>query len=88
MFLRKNKYVTEEQFNRIANRLSADITSKALYTTDLLNFYRQSVQKHSEELTALRAIIKEAGLIVELKDETDNSVVEYLGTKWKVKKVK
>ena len=88
MFTRKNRYATERQLNHMVDLIESKIAEKAAYQADLLKFYRQTVQRHSEELNMLAKIVIEAGLIVELDKEKDNSVVEYLDTKWKIKKVK
>jgi uncharacterized protein YihD (DUF1040 family) len=85
---KKKEYVTEQQLNHITNLIHNRIQDVASKDTELLKYYRQTVQRHSEEINFLLKIIKEAGLVQEFNSETDNSVVEYLGTKWKIKKVK
>lgn len=88
MWIRKEEYVTERQLNHITNLISQQIRDVARNDTELLKYYRQIVQRHSQEINFLLKIVKESGLIQEFNSETDNSVVEYLDTKWKIKKVK
>ena len=87
MFKRK-EYITERQLNHVTDLISQQIRNVQCNDTELLKYYRDTVQRHSREINLLLKIVTEAGLIKEFNDETDNSVVEYLGTKWKIKKVK
>lgn len=88
MWVKKKQYVTEEQLATLLARIDRRLDTVELNDTDLLKYYRETVRRHSEEINLLLKIVSEAGLIKEFNNETDNSVVEYLGTKWKIKKVK